>query len=72
MAEGEATHKEREGMRTIRTIREGGKVVGIISGPDACDQSFVVNGRTWRFDFDEYGGPLWLRNSWNIRDRYPL
>ena len=54
-------------MKTIGTIRENGRTVGIISGPDASDQSFVVNGRTWRFDFCEYGGPLWLRKDGNPR-----
>ena len=54
-------------MKTIGTIHDGSGVIGIISGPDACDQSFVVNGRTWRFDFDEYCGPLWLRKDGNPR-----
>jgi hypothetical protein len=50
-------------MKTIATIQKDGRTVGIISGPDAADQSFVVNGRTWRFDFDDYCGPLWLRKN---------
>ena len=54
-------------MKTIGTIHDGSGVIGIISGPDACDQAFVVNGRTWRFDFDEYCGPLWLRKDGNPR-----
>ena len=48
-------------MRRVATIVENGRVVGLVHGPDAWDQSIVVNGRTWRFDFDEMFGPLWLK-----------
>jgi hypothetical protein len=51
-------------MKTIGHILGGGngrRVIGIISGPDAVNQVITVNGRPWRFDFDEMGGPLWLK-----------
>jgi hypothetical protein len=51
-------------MKTIGHIYGGGngrRVIGIISGPDAVNQQIIVNGRVWRFDFDEWGGPLWLK-----------
>lgn len=48
-------------MIRVATIVENGRVVGLVHGSDACDQSIVVNGRTWRFDFDEMFGPLWLK-----------
>ena len=48
-------------MKTIGTLQNGDTVIGYISGPDACNQEITVNGRIWRFDFDRYGGPLWLR-----------
>ena len=35
----------------------------IVSFSDACEQEINVNGRTWRFDFDERLGPLWLRKD---------
>ncbi|WP_397383433.1 hypothetical protein [Prosthecobacter sp.] len=54
-------------MKTIGKILDGDQVIGIISGPDASDQSIVVNGREWRFDFCDYGGPLWLRKDGNPR-----
>ena len=50
-------------MKRIATIVENGRVVGLVHGPDACDQRIRVNGKEWRFDFDEYGGPLWLRKD---------
>jgi len=50
-------------MKRIATIVENGRVVGLVHGPDACDQRILVNGKEWRFDFDEYGGPLWLRKD---------
>ena len=33
----------------------------IISGPDVSDAQVTANGRVWRFDFDDYCGPLWLK-----------
>lgn len=36
---------------------------GIISGPDLIEQSVMVDGRTWHFDFDWYCGPLWTRKN---------
>lgn len=48
-------------MRRVATIVENGRVVGLVHGPDAYDQSITVNGRIWRFDFDEMFGPLWLK-----------
>lgn len=48
-------------MKIIARIVTDGKVTGIISGPDEIDQVIVVNGRKWRFDFDEHFGPFWLR-----------
>ena len=50
-------------MKTIAKLVRDGEVIGIVSGPDASDQNIVVNDRVWRFDFDEYGGPLWLRKD---------
>ena len=50
-------------MKTIATIVEGGVRTGIISGPDACNQTIKVNGRIWRFDYDRWGGPLWLKKD---------
>lgn len=49
-------------MKRIATIHNNaGHVIGIVHGPDVDNQSIVVNGRVWRFDFDRYGGPLWLK-----------
>ncbi len=51
-------------MKTIGHILGGGngkRVIGIISGPDAVNQQITVNGRVWRFDYDDMGGPLWLK-----------
>jgi len=50
-------------MKRIATIVENGRVTGLIHGPDFTDQSIEVAGRTWRFDFDEMGGPLWLKKD---------
>ena len=50
-------------MKRVATIVENGRVVGIVHGPDAPDQSIRVNGRVWRFDFDERGGPHWTRKD---------
>jgi hypothetical protein len=48
-------------MKRIAEIREGGKLAGLVHGPDYVNQVVTVNGRKWRFDFDEWMGPLWLR-----------
>ena len=44
-------------------IIENGGVVGIVDGPDAINQTIMVNGKEWRFDFDEWGGPFWLTKA---------
>lgn len=54
-------------MRLVATIVENGKKIGLVHGPDACDQEITVNGRIWRFDFDRYCGPLWLRKDGQAR-----
>lgn len=50
-------------MKRIATIVENGRVVGLVHGADEPDQSIVVNGRKWRFDFDRMFGPLWLKSN---------
>lgn len=50
-------------MQRIAEIVENGHVVGIVHGPDAYDQQITVNGRVWRFDFDKWMGPFWLRKD---------
>lgn len=51
-------------MKTIGyTYDADGKRNGIISGADFYDQQIVVNGRIWRFEFDRYLGPFWLRKD---------
>jgi hypothetical protein len=50
-------------MIRIATITEGNSVVGVVHGPDACDQTIRVRGRVWRFDFDRHCGVLWLRKD---------
>lgn len=50
-------------MKRIATITEKGRVVGILHGPDFTGQTVRVNGRVWRFDFDRYTGPHWLRKD---------
>jgi hypothetical protein len=35
----------------------------IITMPDAADQAILVNGKWWRFDYCDYGGPLWLNKN---------
>ena len=50
-------------MKLIAKITEDGQVVGLVHGPDEPDQSVVVNGKKWRFDFHEYCGPMWLRKN---------
>ena len=54
-------------MKLIATIEDGFRVVGLVHGPDACDQEIMVNGRVWRFDHDERLGPLWLRKDGSER-----
>lgn len=51
-------------MKRIANICDAsGNVVGLVHGPDVCDQKITVNGRVWRFDHDERLGPLWLRKN---------
>ena len=51
-------------MKRIATItNDAGQVTGIVHGPDLVDQEITVNGRVWRFDFDKWMGPLWLRKD---------
>lgn len=50
-------------MKRMATILQGGQTVGVVHGPDACEQTITVNGRIWRFDHDEHAGPLWLRRD---------
>lgn len=35
----------------------------IISMPDYLDQEINVDGRIWRFEYDRYLGPLWLKKN---------
>jgi hypothetical protein len=39
----------------------------IVCGPDKINQKILVNGRVWRFDFDRWFGPLWLRADGETR-----
>lgn len=39
----------------------------IITVCDLPDQQVIVNGKVWRFDYDEMFGPLWLRKDGNER-----
>lgn len=49
-------------MRRIATIvNENNQVTGLVHGPDAVNQQVKVNGRIWKFDFDEWMGPYWLK-----------
>ena len=51
-------------MKTIAKFTDNeGCVTGIVSGPDYCNQEITVNGKVWRFDFDSYAGPLWLKKN---------
>lgn len=50
-------------MKRIATLLRDGMIVGLVHGPDAPDQQITVQGRVWRFDFDERLGPLWLRKD---------
>lgn len=53
-------------MKRIATFYDkDGKTIGLVHGPDSCNQEILVGKRIWRFDFDEYCGPLWL-----LRDGY--
>jgi len=55
-------------MRVIATIHnESGVCTGIVDGADADNQEIVVNGRVWRFDYDERWGPLWLKKDGSPR-----
>jgi len=55
-------------MKRIATITDGaGKFTGLVHGPDLYDQEITVNGRVWRFDFDKWYGPLWLRKDGSER-----
>lgn len=55
-------------MKRIATITDdSGNVTGLVHGPDFCDQEITVKGRVWRFDFDEWCGPLWLRKDGHER-----
>lgn len=55
-------------MKRIATMVDGdGRVVGLVHGPEACEQKIAVKGRTWTFDFDEHLGPLWLRKDGSAR-----
>lgn len=53
-------------MRTIARIQTQHGTT-IVSGPDMCDQEILVNGRAWKFDFDRYCGPFWLKKDGNPR-----
>lgn len=55
-------------MKRVGTILENGRVVGLVHGPDAYDQKIIVNGRVWRFDFDKWMGPLWIRKDGQARE----
>lgn len=51
-------------MKTVATLHnQSGAVVGIASGPDFVDQEITVGGRVWRFNFEPYVGPEWLRKN---------
>lgn len=54
-------------MKRLAEIVENGRVIGLVHGADATNQEIVVNGRTWRFDFDEWCGPLWLTKAGQAR-----
>lgn len=56
-------------MKCIATMHDdAGRLIGIVDGPDATNQHVTVKGKKWRFDFDEYCGPLWLRSDgWTSR-----
>lgn len=54
-------------MKRIATLTQKGVVVGFVHGHDYCDQSVKIAGKIWRFDYDLYGGPLWLRKDGESR-----
>lgn len=39
----------------------------VITVPDLIEQEITVNGRIWRFDFDRYFGPVWLKKNGEAR-----
>lgn len=39
----------------------------IVSVCDKPDNEIEVKGRTWKFDFDYYLGPLWLKKNGTAR-----
>jgi hypothetical protein len=40
--------------------------------PDVLDAQVVVNGRVWKFEYDRFLGPLWLKKSGEPRAcQYP-
>ncbi len=49
-------------MKSIRVSPET-----IISVCDSPDNEIVVAGRIWRFDFDRYLGPTWLKKDGSDR-----
>jgi hypothetical protein len=40
----------------------------VISVCDSPDQQLEVNGRIWRFDYDSWFGPLWLKKNGEPRE----
>lgn len=59
-------------MRRIAEIVEDGKLVGLVHGADAFNQEITVSGNAWRFDFDDWCGPLWLKKDGRPRKcQYP-
>lgn len=40
----------------------------IISVCDNPDQQLTVNGRIWRFDYDRWLGPVWLKKNGEPRE----
>jgi len=40
----------------------------VISVCDSPDQQMEVNGRIWRFDYDRWLGPLWLKKNGEPRE----
>lgn len=55
-------------MKTIATTHDAkGRLTGIVSGPDFLNVHIKVWGRIWRFDYDRYMGPLWLKADGSAR-----
>ena len=49
-------------MKRIATlVNDAGHCVGLVHGPEFVNQSISVGGRVWRFNFDKWFGPLWLK-----------